>query len=106
MNCCTRRAHVVRRTSRPCGEDLGIPDIANAQIAAAPRGVSACVANRRKAPCSAEEPALREATPGLGLACHFSETLPLPVIVARSGPPQFGLLGLISIVIAVSRGSS
>ena len=34
-----------------------------------------------------EEPKLREAAPGHRLACHFFETLPPPVIVARSGPP-------------------
>ena len=35
----------------------------------------------------AEEPKLREAAPGHRVACHFFETLPAPVIVARSGPP-------------------
>jgi peptide/nickel transport system ATP-binding protein len=38
--------------------------------------------------CSAEEPVLREAASGHRVACHFFETLPPPVIVARSGPPQ------------------
>ena len=33
-------------------------------------------------------PVLREAASGHRVACHFFETLPPPVIVARSGPPQ------------------
>jgi oligopeptide/dipeptide ABC transporter ATP-binding protein len=41
-----------------------------------------------QARCSAEEPKLREASPGHRVACHFFETLPPPVIIARSGPPQ------------------
>jgi oligopeptide transport system ATP-binding protein len=41
-----------------------------------------------QARCSAEEPALREAASGHRVACHFFETLPPPVIVARSGPPK------------------
>jgi oligopeptide transport system ATP-binding protein len=40
-----------------------------------------------QARCEVEEPKLREAAPGHRLACHFFETLPAPVIVARSGPP-------------------
>ena len=35
--------------------------------------------------CSAEEPKLREASPGHRVACHFFETLPLPTIIARAG---------------------
>ncbi len=42
----------------------------------------------RRPRCSAEEPVLREAASGHRVACHFFETLPPPVIVARSGPPQ------------------
>src|SRR5215510_1575746 len=41
-----------------------------------------------QARCSAEEPTLREAASGHRVACHFFETLPPPVIVARSGPPK------------------
>jgi oligopeptide/dipeptide ABC transporter ATP-binding protein len=41
-----------------------------------------------QARCSAEEPVLRDAASGHRVACHFFETLPPPVIVARSGPPQ------------------
>jgi oligopeptide transport system ATP-binding protein len=41
-----------------------------------------------QARCSAEEPVLREAASGHRVACHFFETLPPPVIVARSGPPK------------------
>ena len=40
-----------------------------------------------QARCAAEEPKLREAAPGHRLACHFFETLPTPIIIARSGPP-------------------
>ena len=35
--------------------------------------------------CSAEEPRLREAAPGHRVACHFFETLPVPIIIARAG---------------------
>jgi oligopeptide transport system ATP-binding protein len=38
-----------------------------------------------QARCSAEEPKLREAAPGHRVACHFFETLPVPVIIARAG---------------------
>ena len=38
-----------------------------------------------QARCSAEEPKLREATPGHRVACHFFETLPAPTILARAG---------------------
>ena len=38
-----------------------------------------------EARCATEEPKLREAAPGHRVACHFFETLPAPIIVARAG---------------------
>jgi oligopeptide/dipeptide ABC transporter ATP-binding protein len=37
--------------------------------------------------CREEEPALREASAGHRVACHFYETLPAPPIAAAAGPP-------------------
>ena len=35
--------------------------------------------------CAAEEPKLREASPGHRVACHFFETIPTPPVVAHTG---------------------